>query len=88
MSSSNVRSARETRGKTELLNCTNLPGSDSARHNHNAGAGLVRRITAEPSPKLGESERASNGNVQSRSAGERPLTMKRSPRREMKTSLQ
>lgn len=47
MSSSNVRSTRETRGKTELLNCTNLPGSDSARHNHNAGAGLVGRIAAD-----------------------------------------
>lgn len=51
MSSLNVRFAQKTRGKTDLLNCTNLPASDSARHNHKAGAGpIAGGITAEPTP--------------------------------------
>lgn len=47
MSSLNVRFAQKTRGETDLLNCTNLPSSDSARHNHRAGAGVIRRGEAE-----------------------------------------
>lgn len=59
MSSLNVRLARKTRGKTDLLNRTNVPGSDGARHDHRAGAGaragagmgLVQGgMTAEPTP--------------------------------------
>lgn len=43
MSSLNVRFAQETRDKTrektDLLNCTNLPDSDSAHRNHQARVG-------------------------------------------------
>lgn len=37
MSSLNVRFAQKTRGKTDLLNCTNLPSSDSDWRNQGAG---------------------------------------------------
>lgn len=47
MSSLNVRFPQTTRGKTDLLNCTKLPSSDSVHCNHQVGAGLIRRVTAE-----------------------------------------
>lgn len=103
MSSLNVRFAQKTRGKTDLLNCTNLPSSDSVRHNHQAAAGprqeshgrgkTRQRVCAQAGcmeARWGAGKKACKKKkcaVQEH-WGEGPLTMKRSPRYEIKTSLQ
>lgn len=79
MSALNVRFSHKTRGKRDLLNCTNLPSSNSVSHNHKAGAGPTGRMAAEPTPacvlaafvgtRTGEGK-VSNMTVQSRTARE------------------
>lgn len=104
MSSLNVRFAQKTRRKTDLWKCTNLPSNDSyclnppsrrgphwdsnSRANAQKKKQRVCALAAFLGTRLKESKRASKRTVQAGTGGEKPQTMKRSLRYEMKTSLQ